>query len=466
MGIKGAAIATGIGSSIPAIIGLIFFFRRKQDLYLKLPKLDLKALGKASANGSSEMVGNIATAVVTYLFNITMIRLIGNDGVAAITVILYSQLFLNAVFMGYAMGISPVISYNFGEKNAGNLRKLVMSSIKLILIFSVISAISAVIFAEPITKIFTETSSGVYNLTLEGLRIFAISFIFAGINIFASAMFTAYSNGIVSATISFLRTFVLITVSILVLPEIIGITGVWLAVPIAEAITSFISIIFILKYKKKYMYSKEIKEEVDNQICENIIITVNREFSSGGREIAKKIAEKLKYAYYDQEIINEIAKNSELDKEYIDKYSEINCNRNYPIKIANSFIKYQERLEIDLQKRQSDIIKELALKGNSVFVGRCSDYILKDLKPFKIFIYSSDMKKKIERCYTKVPQDKSKSINEMKSNILKIDEQRKKYYEYVTGQKINDVHNYNLTIDTSKISIEDAVVLISNICNK
>ncbi len=256
MGIEGAAIATGIGSLLPAIIGVIYFARKNKDIYFVKPVCDLKVLGKASLNGSSEMIGNIATAVTTFLFNMSMLRLVGNDGIAAITVILYSQIFLNAIFMGYAMGISPVISYNYGEKNKKNLRKIFVTSIKIILIFSLISTTLGFILAEPITNIFTDSSSNVYNLTIEGMKIFVFSFIFAGFNIFASAMFTAYSNGIVSGIISFLRTLVLISASLLILPQIIGITGVWIAVPIAEALTCIISIIFIIKYRKKYSYDK------------------------------------------------------------------------------------------------------------------------------------------------------------------------------------------------------------------
>ena len=259
MGMKGSALAVGIGYSIPTVIGILYFIKKNNRiLHFVKPKMDRKAILKACSNGSSEMVTNIATAITTFLFNSAMLRLAGNDGVAAVTVILYAQLLLNAVFMGYTLGIAPVISYNYGKMNKENLQKLFKINIKIILVFSVLSLVLSIVLAKPIVLIFTHYGSNMYNLTMQGFKLFSISFIFVGINIFASGMFTAYSNGKVSAIISFVRTFVFITIFLIVLPNIFDITGVWIAVPIAEFLTLFMSIFFIHKYKKSYMYDNKL----------------------------------------------------------------------------------------------------------------------------------------------------------------------------------------------------------------
>ena len=260
MGMMGSALATGIGYTIPTIIGIAYFMGKKNRiLYFVKPKMNLSVILQGCANGSSEMVTNIATAVTTFLFNRAMLKIAGDDGVAAITVILYSQLLINAVLIGFTLGIAPVISFNFGNLNKENLRKLFKVNTKIIAIFSVLSLLVALVLAKPIVLIFTDYGSNMYDLTLEGLRIFSIGFLFTGMNIFASGMFTAYSNGKVSAIISFVRTFVFITTSLLVLPNIIGVTGVWVAVPIAEFLTLFMSIYFFNKYKKVYMYENRME---------------------------------------------------------------------------------------------------------------------------------------------------------------------------------------------------------------
>ncbi len=256
MGISGAALATGIGNTLGAIIGIVYFStkRSKRVLSFKLPKFNAGALVKMSINGSSEMVTNLSNAVVTLLFNKTMLNLAGNDGIAAITVVLYLQLFVNSVFMGFSLGVLPIISYNYGARDATNLHKLFRINFKFIICLSVVMLVVAYLIAEPIANFFLDENSNAYNLVTEGLLIFSISFLFAGFNIYASSMYTAYSNGKVSAIISFMRTFVFTITAILILPKLIGIKGVWLAVPIAEASTIVIVSFFLHKYRKAYMY--------------------------------------------------------------------------------------------------------------------------------------------------------------------------------------------------------------------
>lgn len=254
-GITGAAIATGLGYSIPGIVGTIYFFcARKGSLYFTKPQLDFKMLLKSCTNGASEMVTSLATAIVTILMNLTLLNLAGEDGVAAITIILYGQMILGAIYQGYVMGVAPIISYNYGKEDKKALNKIVNLSLKLIIGIAIFSVIFTIIFTEPLISIFSQEGTNVYKLATSGFRIFAISFIFMGFGIFGSAIFTALSNGKISALISFFRTLVFIVVAIVTLPKIIGITGVWLAIPIAEILATVLAFYFLKKYKTVYGY--------------------------------------------------------------------------------------------------------------------------------------------------------------------------------------------------------------------
>ena len=248
MGISGAALATGIGELIPAVIGLFYFLFTRHSLYLTKPVVRFQVLKESCFNGSSEMVTNLSTAVVTYLFNITMLKFLGEPGVAAITIVLDGQFLFNAL----SMGVAPVISYNHGSQNLPLLKRIFKICIGFISISSILITIMALVSSPVIVEIFTPIGSATYDIAKTGFFLFSINYIFAGINIYSSSMFTAFSDGKVSALISFVRTFVLIVLNILLLPYLIGVNGVWLAVPAAEFMTLFLSV--YLFYKKRDVY--------------------------------------------------------------------------------------------------------------------------------------------------------------------------------------------------------------------
>lgn len=245
MGVAGAALATGLGQLIPAAAGLLYFFFVRKLLYIVRPVLHRGTLFLSCSNGSSEMVTNISNAVITYLFNIIMLDLLGEPGVAAITIVLYGQFLFNALYMGFSMGVAPVISYNHGRRNVPLLRRVVRISLAFTAVSSAVITAAALIASPVIVEIFTPATTETYAIAKTGFFLFSFNYIFAGLNIFASSMFTALNNGPVSAVISFMRTFVFIALNILLLPKLIGVTGVWLAVPAAEFMTLFLSIYLI-----------------------------------------------------------------------------------------------------------------------------------------------------------------------------------------------------------------------------
>lgn len=237
MGIMGAALGTGAGYMIPAVIGLLFFSAGKSNLSFKKPVIDISVLTKSCSNGFSEMVSQAAAAVTTFLFNRIMMKLLGENGVAAITIIIYTQFLLSALFIGFSMGVAPVISYNYGKRDGKQLKNVLSICMRFIILVSISVFVLAFLFGSPLVRIFSEQGTPVYEIARNGFLIFPFSFLFCGLNIFASATYTALSNGTLSAFLSFLRTFGLITVLLLTLPDFFGVTGVWLAVPVAELLT-------------------------------------------------------------------------------------------------------------------------------------------------------------------------------------------------------------------------------------
>lgn len=255
-GIKGAAIATGISYTIPFLAGLAYFaFCKKNPLHICRPRLQWRVIQRACLNGSSEMVTNLSMSVVTLLFNLIMMEFAGSDGVASVTIILYSQYLMSCIYLGYAVGIAPIISYNYGRRDTGQLKKLFHLSLIIVTIASIITFIISLSFASPLVAIFSSHESNVYEMAVYGFRLFSISFLFMGFNIYGSAMFTALSDGIISAVLSLLRTLVFVILAVLLLPKFIGMDGVWLSIPAAELLGFLLTFFFFWKKKAVYHYA-------------------------------------------------------------------------------------------------------------------------------------------------------------------------------------------------------------------
>lgn len=255
MGVTGAALGTAAGYIVPAIIGLCYFaFVRKGSLCLVRPKFRPAALGEACFNGSSEMVTNLAVAITTLMFNKIMLAYQGENGVAAITIVLYAQFLLTAIFIGFSSGVAPLFSYNHGNKNYVQIQKLFRSSLWLIGTFSVLMFAVAFVFAVPIISVFTRPDSAVFALTVRGFHLFAFSYLITGFNIFASSLFTAFSNGKASAFLSFLRTFLFLIASLLLLPRLLGADGIWLSVPLAELLSLVVAVWLVIANRDYYQY--------------------------------------------------------------------------------------------------------------------------------------------------------------------------------------------------------------------
>ncbi len=254
MGIGGAAVATGLGYSVTAVVGLVVFSRKKSLLHFKKPVMRFRVLAGAATNGCSEMATALVTGIITMMFNWTMLRYVGEDGVAAVTIIMYVLMFASSLYTGYSYGVAPMLSYYYGEQNHEKLKKLVAVSLKVIAVISVMTVVMSFALTKPLVSVFARPDNPVYGLAVTGNRICTIALFFIGFNIFASGMFTALSNGVVSAVLAFSRSFVFMLVTMLVLPLILGVNGIWLATPAAELMALLLSAGMFLKYRKRYGY--------------------------------------------------------------------------------------------------------------------------------------------------------------------------------------------------------------------
>lgn len=251
-GITGAAVATSIGYATTSIIGLVYFFTsRKHDLYVVRPKWRARTILQSCANGSSEMIGVFAGSIVAILFNNILMRRAGADGVASITIMLYVQALFNSVYRGYATGISPVISYNYGALNRGRLKKIHSISLKLIVAASIALTAVCVIFAPAMVGFFAGDNKTVYEMALHGFRIFSVSCLMVGVNVYSSAWFTALNDGKTSAILSFCRTVVFLVIPVLTLPLLLDLDGVWLSIPVGELLALAMSIYYFVKTARK-----------------------------------------------------------------------------------------------------------------------------------------------------------------------------------------------------------------------
>lgn len=255
MGLAGAAYATVIGQVVGAVVP-IFYFASKKSNVLRLGKGSFypKMLLKTATNGSSELMSNIAASVVSMVYNAQLLRYLGENGVSAYGIIMYTGFIFAAVFIGYAIGTSPIVSYNYGAGNTDELKNVFKKSIILNAVSGVVMTALSLALARVLAGIFVSSDKELLDLTTDAMRKYSISFIFVGLNIFSSAFFTALNNGLISAVVSFARTLVFQLGSILLLPIAFGVNGIWAAVIVAEGLAFVLDVIFLITNRKKYNY--------------------------------------------------------------------------------------------------------------------------------------------------------------------------------------------------------------------
>lgn len=254
-GLAGAAVATGIGQCVGGILPLFYFFRKNSSLLrLRYFRLQLAPILAACGNGSSELMSNISSSIVGVLYNFQLLRLFAEDGVAAYGVLMYVNFIFVAIFIGYTIGTAPIVSYHYGAENSAELKNILRKSVRLMMGTGILLCGLALVLAGPLSSIFVGYDDGLLSLTTRAMRLFALSFVLAGFNIFSSGFFTALNNGGVSAIISFLRTLVFQSSAVILLPFLFGADAVFGAVAVAELFAFLLSLGFLFAKRRKYQY--------------------------------------------------------------------------------------------------------------------------------------------------------------------------------------------------------------------
>ena len=256
-GLVGAALASGLSQCIGGILPLIYFLSSKNDTPLKFvkTKMEGKVLLKACANGASELMTTVSSSLVSMLYNFQLMRLAGQNGIAAYGAVMYVEFAFIAVFIGYSIGTAPIVSYHYGSENHNEVKNILQKSFKIMSILGITMMVLAQILASPLAKVFVGYDKQLFDMTVHGFRLFSFYFILAGINIYASSFFTALNNGMISAIISFSRTLGFETLAVIILPIFLQLDGVWLAITVAEICAFVISISFLIAKKEKYHYA-------------------------------------------------------------------------------------------------------------------------------------------------------------------------------------------------------------------
>mgnify|MGYP004512554949 FL=1 len=251
----GAAAATVISQIVGGLAPLIYFGRKNTSL-LRLTKFHFngKALLKTLTNGSSEFLSNVSMSLVSMLYNIQLLKYSGENGVAAYGVLMYVGMIFQSIFIGYAVGSAPIVSYNYGAEHYDELKNLKKRGTSIIIASSIMMLLFGEIFGRPFSRVFVGYDEELLEITAHAFAIFSFSFLFSGYSIFGSSFFTALNNGLISALNSVLRTLVFQVLFVLILPIFFGLDGVWLSIIGAEVAAVFVTITFMIKLKKRYNY--------------------------------------------------------------------------------------------------------------------------------------------------------------------------------------------------------------------
>lgn len=254
-GVVGAAAATALSQFVGGVVPFLFF-ARKNNSKLRLTKTRMmgKELLRTCTNGSSELVTNISLSLVCMLYNMQLLKIAGQNGVAAYGVIMYVNFIFISIYLGYAFGTAPIIAFHYGAKNTAELQNVLKKSLKILLGAGVTLFGTAFLLSDMLAKIFVGYDAELYAMTARGFRLYAVSYLLAGFNIYGSSFFTALNNGIVSAVISFLRTVVFEVAAIMILPVFFRLDGIWCAITVAETASLLITAVFFFALRKRYGY--------------------------------------------------------------------------------------------------------------------------------------------------------------------------------------------------------------------
>lgn len=465
MGVQGAAIATII-SQILTFAMNILYIRKFQSIDVKKEtfKPQLNSFKKVSTLGISSFITQMSFVVVMAFEN----NLLGQYGaqtkfgseipITVFGIVMKISQILNSIIIGIAAGSQPIVGYNYGAGKYDRVKKTLKAVLGCSVVISTIAFILFQAIPEKLISIFGSGDENYMEFACIAFRTYLLLCICNGIQIPAGIFFQAIGKSAKSAILSLSRQVLFLIPAMIILGKIFGLQGVLYSGPVADGLAFAVAVILLIielrKLGKKKVESKALVDDTstDNQLNRHVVITIAREYGSGGRYIGRLVADKLGIKFYDKDFIEKLAQETGLSEEYIEENEQkmtklSNFNNGYYIGLNNSD---------ELFLKESELIKDLANKESSVIIGRCADFILKDREDvFKVFIYS-DMKDKVKRATEIYDFDKAKAEKE----IQRIDKLRSNHYKHYTEREWKDYSNYDICINSDKLGVEQSAELI------
>jgi putative MATE family efflux protein len=464
-GVKGAASATIISQILTFILNLLYI-RRFKSISLKKDcfKLKLGIAKKIALLGISSFITQMSFVCVTAVIN----NLLGKYGaktkygseipITVVGIVMKVNQILNSVIVGITVGAQPIFGYNYGAKKYDRVKK----TLKTVLCASItISTIAFILFQtipDKIISIFGSGDSNYIEFACITFKVYLMLCICNGVQTPSSIFFQAIGKSTKSAILSLSRQIIILIPSMLILSSIFGLIGILSAGPVADGIAFIISTI-LLVIEIKHLGKDKVKSEAliddtssDNKLSKHIVITISREYGSGGRYVGRLIADKLGIKLYDKDFIIKIAESTGFSEEYI----ENNEQKRSVLDVLNNGYYSGMNNSDELFVKESEMIKQIADEESCVIIGRCSDFILKDKENVvKVFIYS-DMENKIKRAKEFYDMDEKKARKE----IERIDKVRANHYKYYTEKNWKDSSNYDICINSDNLGVEKTADLI------
>ena len=457
MGVEGAAIATTISQFVTFAMNVAYLRRLKT---IKITKKDIRlkpsVVLKVSMLGISSFITQMSIVLVIAFEN----NLLGKYGaesefgseipITVLGIVMKISQILNSIIIGIAVGAQPILGYNYGAQNYDRVRKALKYVLGLSLIVSTIAFLLFQLIPDKLILIFGSGNELYIEFACYAFRTYLMLCICNGIQIPAGIFFQAIGKGVKSAVISLSRQILFLIPAMVIFGAIFGIHGILYAGPLADGLAFVVaSVLLILQVRKLKNVENSNKPLITNPLeitqpsSSNIVITLTREYGSGGRYIGKLVAQKLGIKLYDKEFIIEVAEKTGLSEQYIKE----NEQKRNALDILNNGYYSDLSNSDELFVKESQLIKEVSGREPCIIVGRCADQILKDNKNvLKVFIYS-DMKNKIDRAVKYYGMDKKKAEKE----IIRIDKLRENHYKYYTEKKWKDFSNYDICINSDKV---------------
>lgn len=465
MGVQGAAIATVISQFITFIINILYIKRFKS---IQIEKKDFKPefsiIGKVSMLGISSFINQMSFVVVMGVEN-NLLAKYGAESkfgseipITVFGIVMKISQILNSIIIGIAVGAQPIFGYNYGAQKFDRVKKALKTVLGLSVIVSTIAFILFQTIPDKLILLFGSGDANYIEFACIAFRTYLLLCICNGIQIPSGIFFQAIGKGVKSAILSLSRQIILLIPSMIVLSGVFGIIGFLYAGPVADGIAFAIAVILLIlevkHLKKTNVVSQTLIDDTstDNKLEKQVVITISREYGSGGRYVGRLIADKLGIKLYDKDFVVKVAEETGLSEEYIEENEQ---KRTVLAPLNNGY--YSEYNNSDeLFAKESELIKKIADKESCVIIGRCADSILSDRNNIiRVFIYSG-LEDKIKRATTYYSMDKAKA----KKEIERIDKQRGNHYKYYTGKEWKDFSNYDICVNSDAIGVEKTAEMI------